>query len=588
MSRRQMREALAAVKPTVVDRVISYFDPRAGLERQRARVTMALASSYVGASKSRRSMSEWQTSSGSADADTLLDLPDLRDRSRDLVRNDALAGGAIHTVVTRTVGTGLALQPAIRGALLGLTDAQVEAWQDNTQARFAMWAASKDCDIARGQNFYEQQDLGFRSTLENGDVLCLMPRKARPGRTNALCLQLIEADRLSNKGRAADTLRIAGGIEVDSDGAPVNYHVCRTHPGELNRSASEWDIIPAFGAKSGRRNVLHLYRKLRIGQRRGVPYLAPVIELLKQLSRYSEAEIMAAVVSGLFTVFVKSEDGNGLDNVTDMGTETGATGSDKDFKLGNGLILDLAEGESIETANPGRPNANFDPFFLAIVRQIGVGLELPFEVLTKHFNSSYSAARAALLDAWLFIRCRRDWLADNFCQPIYEAWLEEEIAGGFIDAPGFFDDPLVRFAYCGCEWVGDGPGSIDPSKEVAAAIDRIDLGISTRAKESMLHDGGNWKDNNAQLAREETARKAAGLNPAPAPAAARRPAMPPDQADEPAQGAPMKKAADAMLALATRAAAPAQVYVAKPPTQWVFEVDADGRTVATPQPERES
>ncbi len=50
----------------------------------------------------------------------------------------------------------------------------------------------------------------------------------------------------------------------------------------------------------------------RPGQRRGVPVLAPVIEALKQLGRYTDAELVAAVVSGLFTVFVKQKRQKGL------------------------------------------------------------------------------------------------------------------------------------------------------------------------------------------------------------------------------------------------------------------------------------
>lgn len=511
MSRRDLREKLAAVKPNLIDRAVNFFDPIRGAERQRARMMQAIAGSYTGASKSRRSMKEWRTSGGSADADTLYDLPELRERSRDLVRNAPLAGGAIHTVVTRTVGTGLAMQPAIKREILELSEAQVEEWNETTRYRFQLWAESKNADIERELNFYEIQELGFRSALENGDAFCLLPRRPAPYRQNALCLQLIEADRCSNPGHAGDSIKIAGGIEKNADGAVLNYHFSTAHPGDLTRITNEWTSVPAYGSRTGRRNVLHLYRKLRIGQRRGVPYLAPVIETLKQLTTYTEAEIMAAVVSGMFTVFVKSEDGEGLNPVAGLGGETGAQSSDSDVKLANGAIIDLAPGESIETANPGRPNANFDPFFLAIVRQIGVGLELPFEVLVKHFNSSYSAARAALLDAWLFIRTRRDWLETNFCQPVYEAWLEEEIAQGRIDAPGFLDDAMVRYAYSCAEWVGDGPGSIDPVKEVIAAEKRVALGTSTRQKEAMLHDGGDWRANNDQLARETAARKIAGV-----------------------------------------------------------------------------
>src|SRR5690606_12542726 len=119
-------------------------------------------------------------------------------------------------------------------------------------------------------------------------------------------------------------------------------------------------------------------------------------------------------------------------------------------------------------ANPGRPNAGFDPFVLAVLRQIGVALELPYEVLIKHFTSSYSAARAALLDAWRFFRRRRAWLARKFCQPVYEAWLADAVATGLVDAPGFFADPVRRASWCGARWIGDAPGQIDPQKEVDA------------------------------------------------------------------------------------------------------------------------
>ena len=147
--------------------------------------------------------------------------------------------------------------------------------------------------------------------------------------------------------------------------------------------------------------------RIRPGLTRGVPYLAPVIETLKQLDKYSEAEIMSAVVSAMFTVFVKSESEDGL---APFGGQTDST-NDNDYKLGEGAILDLQPNESIEIADPKRPNQAFDPFVQAVLRQIGVALELPFEILIKHFTASYSAAQAALVEAWKFFSARRRWLA---------------------------------------------------------------------------------------------------------------------------------------------------------------------------------
>jgi lambda family phage portal protein len=299
----------------------------------------------------------------------------------------------------------------------------------------------------------------------------------------------------------------------------VRYHICNQHPTQWKPgSKKSWTSINAFGEETGRRNFIHLFEHRRPGQVRGVPILAPVIEPLKQLSRYTEAELQAAVVSGAFAIFLKMDpnafsdlfDDSGRKNYIDSASSWNGKYPPSGLD-GPGKAVNLLPGESIEDSNPGRPNSEFDPFVQAILRQIGVELGLPFEVLIKHFTSSYSAARAALLDAWRVFRVRRELLSAYFCQPIYEDWLSREIASGNIIARGFFEDPLMRYYWCNADWIGDGPGSIDPTKEADAAQKRIDMGISTIAAESILHDGGDWWIKHKQRANEHRQRVGAKL-----------------------------------------------------------------------------
>jgi lambda family phage portal protein len=315
------------------------------------------------------------------------------------------------------------------------------------------------------------------------------------------------------------------GIETGDYGEPIAYHIAKYHPYSLfNLSLNEWIRVPAFGSETGRRNVLHLLDMERPGQRRGVSMLSPVIEALKQLGRYTEAELMAAVVSGLFTAAITT-DGDSSDEIGEDSLPGIVTGTSEeadtrnDIKLGNGTMIELAPGEKIESINPGRPNAAFDPFVLAILRQIGAALEIPMELLIKHFTASYSASRAALLEAWKFFRRQRAWLASDFCQPIYEEWLSEAVARGRISAPGFFNDPAVRAAYCGAEWNGPSPGQIDPLKEVNAAVVRVQNGFSTRAKETAELTGGDWDQNYRQRVKEEKMMREGGLTVAQPPKA---------------------------------------------------------------------
>jgi lambda family phage portal protein len=227
--------------------------------------------------------------------------------------------------------------------------------------------------------------------------------------------------------------------------------------------------------------------------------------MLKQFANYTDSELHAAVVSSLLTVFVKSPTGSpnismsGPNGQVQSQTQINTDG----LELGSGAILGLAPGEEIEIVDPKRPNTAAESFLRAMAEQIGVAIELPYEILLKHFTASYSAARAALLEAWRFFLRSRSWLAEEYCQPIWEAVITEAVARGRLAAPGFFTDPLVRMAYLGCEWTGDSMGQIQPVQEVEAAAMKVKEGFSTKAKETASLTGGDWERDEKQRAKEQ-------------------------------------------------------------------------------------
>lgn len=497
-----------------IDKAISFFSPVHAAKRMRARAAMELFNSYNGASKKRRSLKQWITKGNDADTDILDDLPTLRERSRDLVRNNPLASGALKTKLTHIVGTGLRLQSRLDRSVLNLTDEEADKREAAIQREWRLFFDSKECDIARTLTGTALTRMAYQQVKENGDVFILFPRQKVKGVAYDLKLQIIEADRVCNKDNTPDTPMLAGGIKKDEFGAPVEYHILKTHPGSLSGAASreKWQVRKAFGAKTGLRQIVHLYNPTRPGQTRGVPDLSNVIELFKQLGRYSEAEVMAAVVSGMFTVFIETETGAGGFDYSNLGEETGSsTNDDKDYKLGNGLMVELAAGEKIHDSNPGRPNSGFDAFVLAILRQIGVGLEIPFEILIKHFTASYSAARASLLEFWKYVLTERMWLTENFLKPVYEIWMWEAVAKGRISAPGFFSDPAIRSAWLEAQFIGPSKGQIDELKEVKAARERLDIKLTTLEQETASMNGGDWEKNHVQQVKERKKQITDGL-----------------------------------------------------------------------------
>ena len=476
-----------------IDKAIAVIAPQAALKRTVARQKMQILDSgygNYGASVTKKSLAGWLHAGGSSREDIEDNVSILRQRTRDLYMGVPLANGAVKTMRTNVVGRGLRLKSTIDAETLGISPEERRNLEKKIEKEWSIWAESNDCDMSRIDNFYELQQLAFMNWLISGDCLAVLPVKPRINQPYDLRVQLIEADRLCSPDDC-DTIdnKIVGGVEVDKSGEVIAYHIANHHPLSYAYNDISWQRVEAYGQKTGRRNVLHMMNRERIGQRRGVPFLAPVIESLKQLGRYTDAELVAAVVSGMFTIFIEKADASAEDEST--------------IELAPGAVIDLNEGEKAHDTNPGRPNANFGGFVEAICQQIGAALEIPYELLVKRFNSSYTASKGALEEAWKMFNMYRDWLSTDFCQPVYEEWLTEAVAKGRIKAPGFFTDPAIRKAYCGAKWNGPAKGMLDPVKEVTAAEKRVSNGFSTRSDEAMQMTGSNFYNNVEQLKHEE-------------------------------------------------------------------------------------
>lgn len=493
-----------------------------------------------GASTQKKSLKGWTAHSKSPQEDIDPNLHTLRQRSRDLYMSAPLAVSAVKTKKTNVVGSGLRLKCRLDYEFLGITKEQAEAWERTTEREFELFALSRWCDMLRLNNFYELQPLAYMSWLINGDGFTLIhqqdPTKWMP---YGLRLHLIEADRVSTPGAGYSRLAsfvsghyntvgknkengnaIYNGVEVDSSGAVVAYWICNQYPNSnIKGIKKDWKRIEAFGELTGNPNILHLIEQERCEQYRGVPFLAPVIECLKQITRYTEAELMAAVVQAYFTVFIKTEapaSGNPISDVVlpdQQVNQDDQADDDVSYELGSGTVNVMRPGESMEFADPKRPASGFDGFVSSMAKMVGAALEVPYELLMKSFTASYSASRAALLEAWKAIYTSRSWFVNDFCQPIYELWLAEAVARGRIDAPGFFNDPIIKAAWSKAEWTGPTQGQIDPVKEVTAAILRMSEALSTHEQETVAMNGGNWDNNIEQIMLENELLRAARIEP---------------------------------------------------------------------------
>lgn len=472
----------------------------------------------AGASWHKKATKGFNAMSGSPRDDIDANNRTLRQRARMLYMAAPIATSAIKTNRTNVVGVGLQLKSRVDREILGMDQDVADAWQAKTEREFALWAKRKRaCDATGVNDFAAMQQLALASWLVSGDVFAVVKQyDPTPLMPYSLRIHLIEADRiatpasggifspmLATTGKAANGNTIYDGVEVNADGMIEAYHIRSNYPLELGAASTKWTRVQAYGDRTGLPNILHIMDSERPDQYRGVSYLAQVIEPLLQLRRYTESELTAAVVESFFTAFIKTETNPSENPFNEVGSSLPDVSDDpNEYEMGPGQINIMQPGEDVTFADPKRPSSGFDAFVRSISEQIGAALEIPADLLLKAFDASYSASRAALLEAWKAFKMRREWFVTDFCVPIYEIWMAEAVARGRINAPGFFVDPALRAAYLGAEWIGPSQGQLDPVKEITAEILAVGEGFSTREQSTIRLNGGQWDANVDQLARE--------------------------------------------------------------------------------------
>jgi lambda family phage portal protein len=478
---------------------------------------------WRGASQTLRSLAGWTPHLGSGKSDTSKSERDrLAARSYDAHRNHLIARAAITRLRTNVVGTGLTMHPAVDIDALGITEEEGDRLNSQIAAEARLYFDNPlECDMEATLDAYGQQCLALVTALLGGDCFALTPFKERPGCIYGLKVQLVDPARVSNQNDGPDTPTLQDGVEISIDGEPIAIHIRNQHPGDRTPGAlrSGWTRREIFGLDSGLRRIFQIWNdKDRIGATRGVPYLAPILEPLQSLEQYTRAELIATVISSMFTVFIKKESQQVDDRGNPIPPIAGQTvkGTATDIQLGSGAVVDLAPGEEAQFADPTRPSAKFDPFFLAIVRQIGAALEIPLDELLLNYQASYSAARAAMLQAWRFYTMRRWTLVQQFCQPWYQLWFDEAVARGRIQVTDYAD-PMRRAAYTQAVWIGPARGAMDESQEASAAKTRLDAGVSNEAIEIMQMWGEPRSVVYRQRKRELQERKADGTELGPSP-----------------------------------------------------------------------
>jgi lambda family phage portal protein len=490
-------------------------------------VQESIGGAYEGASRTSQEIAMWSPSNLSADKEISQSKNMVDARAKDMVKNDGYIAGAVDTHKDSIVGSQFTLNAKPNLNILnkvspGFDEAWLEAFQQDVEAQFALWAESPDGwpDASRISTFTGLVRLAVGMGVYTGEVLASAEWITARGKPFKTSIQMIDVDRLSNPGGVTDTSTLVGGIEKDRFGAPIAYHIRSAHPSDwTNTDAYKWKRVKSR-KYWGRRQIIHIFEPNRANQTRAVSAMVSTLKEMKMTKKYQDVVLQNAVLNATFAATIESElptdvtfDQLGAGNeggnaAANYMAQVGAyAGSSNNMKIDGAKIPHLWPGQKLSLQNTGNPGGVGDKFEQSLLRHVAASLGLSYEQFAKDFTqTNYSSARASMGETHKYMMSRKKMIADRFASTIYQLWFEEALNDGRIllpvgVSPSIFYEGQNKDALTNATWIGASMSQIDPIKETKAALMRIQGGISTYEIESAKL-GSDFRDIFAQQQRE--------------------------------------------------------------------------------------
>lgn len=415
---------------------------------------------YEGASTKGRMKTKGAAISG-PNSSLSYSLPTLQARSRNAIANHAHANGAREAYVSNMIGTGIKPQ-----------------W--NNEAIQTLWDRwVNECDADEAGCFYGLQTLAAGAQFEAGEVFCRFRyRRLEDGFSVPLQLQLLESEQLDpNFHQIAGTRQIKMGIEFDTLGHRTAYHMWRYHPHErLLAQVNERIPVPA-------RDLIHLYRRTRPGQIRGLPELTSVLVRLYEIDEMQDAVLARQKLAQLFGAFVKRKSNHDPEDTGPFfGTLVKQEGEIEPLiEFSPGAIHYLEDDEEITFSNPPDIGGNYTQWLKTEMLAVAKGAGITYEQLTGDLSGvNYSSIRAGLLEFRRRIEAlQAQLMVHQWCQKIASKWLDVAVASGALKLP---DYPRNKAQHLAIDWIAPKWSWVDPLKEVTADLLEVRAGFKPRSE----------------------------------------------------------------------------------------------------------
>jgi lambda family phage portal protein len=518
-----MMPSAPKVQLNLLDRIISFVAPNAGLRRLHSRHVL---NQYEAAKPSR--LRKAARDNRSPDAQVQQGAVALRGLARNLEQNHDIARGALRTMVNNVIGPGgigIEPQPRRRDGTIHEEYALAlrEGWRN--------WCLNPE--VTQKHHWAKVQRLVCNTWFRDGECFSQRLKGTVPLLDHATrvpySLELMEPD-LVPMDYFDESKGIQQGIERNTWGRAVGYWCYKAFPDGLGWSKRSYDVKRIAAA-----NMHHIASVDRIGQIRGVSIFASVITRLEDIKDYEESERIAAKVAASLTAYVKR---GAPDMYGDSSVAGPADAAPPQIGMSPGMIIQgLKVGEEIGMIDSNRPNPNLITFRSGQLRAAVAGIGASYSSVARDYGGTYSAQRQELVEQWINYAVLTDDFVGQYVQPVWQDFVQIAHISGVIKAPKDVDPDTMDDAL----FVGQSMPWIDPLKEALAWTALVQAGFASEV-EVMRKRGANPRDVLEQINAHRTAAGKMGLyfssdfaNVMKQPAAPAEPASPPPQTEEQAE-----------------------------------------------------
>lgn len=478
------------------------------------------ATAFKAGARQSRELSCWKPDLKNADSDMLPEKELTEARALDLKRNNGYIAGAIKTKKKTVVGHQYRIQIKPDWKSLGITFEQGNEFASKAERLFQTWFDSPDCLIDASRKRTGTQILQQCEDDRNTQGECLLVRQWRQNLSGiSTCFSLIEPERLGPPTGMMVTA--PAGIEFNSYGEPIAYHIANKHPNNEISSADltllKYDRITAKN-RFGVQQVIHEFDHDRAVQSRGFSKFSSVIQKIKMMDRMEDAELEAAILSAIHAMTITSEFGpasafSALNEGQTIEKSLGPLLAAKQaYSKGAPLSIDgtkithLFPGEKLELTKSEHPNGAFASFQEGMSRHSARGFDMSYEAFSGDFSkTSYSSGRLALDQDWKSTLYDRTGYINKVANQIARLFFYEVLVKGVLEVPRGLNDPLSDWftfeQLFKCDWVGAGKNRIDEFKSAKANQVMLATGETTLA-DIYAENGQNWEEGIEQRARE--------------------------------------------------------------------------------------